>query len=240
MNRKRIAILKPLEERLGYTFQQIDFLSTALTHRSYVNENPQLDLSDNERLEFLGDAVLGLCVSDLLIRKYPDFDEGTLSKFRALMVNEKPLAQLATQMRLGEYLLLGHGEETSGGRQKESLLANALEAVIAAVYLDAGFAKTRTFVRKLMTPLLNDAVLTAQSFDYKTALQEYCQKKFKSAPTYTLLDVSGPDHARDFTMEVSLNGAFQQTGTGRSKKEAQKQAAQKAMEILLHEENNGS
>lgn len=240
MNNKRIAILKPLEERLGYCFQQLDFLSTALTHRSYVNENPRLDVADNERLEFLGDAVLGLCVSDLLSRKYPDFDEGTLSKFRALMVNEKPLAKLASQIQLGDYLLLGRGEEASGGRQKESLLANALEAVIAAVYLDAGFAKTKTFVRKLMTPLIDDTVLRSQSFDYKTALQEYCQKRFKSAPTYTLLDVSGPDHARDFTMEVTLIGAFQETGTGRSKKEAQKQAAQKALEILRHEKDNGA
>src|SRR5512145_2858408 len=134
MDKDRLKQLTALEESLSYVFRNKDLLSTALTHRSYVNENPQLSASDNERLEFLGDAVLGLCVSDLLMRRYTDFDEGTLSKIRSLLVNEKPLADLAAKLGLGDCLLLGRGEEHSGGRAKESLLANALEAVIAAIY----------------------------------------------------------------------------------------------------------
>ncbi len=192
MNNDRLKRLTALQEKLHYTFRNMDLLSTALTHRSYVNENPQLGASDNERLEFLGDAVLGLCVSDLLMKKHADFDEGTLSKIRSLLVNEKPLADLAAKLGLGDCLLLGRGEEHSGGRAKESLLANALEAVIAAIYLDSSFSKTRTILKKLMKPLLNDEALNAQCFDYKTALQELCQKKYKSAPLYTLLDVKRP------------------------------------------------
>src|SRR5512145_1916659 len=156
MNEARQNQLNALEEKLCYTFRNMELLSTALTHRSYVNENPQLSLADNERLEFLGDAVLELGVSDLLIKKYPDIDEGTLTKFRSLLVNEKPLAALAAQLGLGERLLLGRGEENSGGPTKESLLANALEAVIAAVYLDSGFSKTRSMIKKLMKPLMDD------------------------------------------------------------------------------------
>ena len=150
MDNDRLKRLTALQEKLHYTFRNMDLLSTALTHRSYINENPQLGASDNERLEFLGDAVLGLCVSDLLMKKHTDFDEGTLSKIRSLLVNEKPLADLASKLGLGDCLLLGRGEEHSGGRAKESLLANALEAVIAAIYLDSNFSKTRTLLKRLM------------------------------------------------------------------------------------------
>jgi len=236
MNNDRSKRLTALQEKLHYAFRDIDLLSTALTHRSYINENPQLGTSDNERLEFLGDAVLGLCVSDLLMKKHADFDEGTLSKIRSLLVNEKPLADLAAQLGLGNCLLLGRGEEHSGGRAKESLLANALEAVIAAIYLDSSFSKTKTLLNRLMKPLLNDEALNVQCFDYKTALQELCQKKFKSAPLYTLLDSSGPDHDKIFEVEVTVGPDIRQIGQGKSKKDAQKQAAQKAWESL-HSEN---
>jgi len=161
MDNDRLQQLTALQGKLSYTFRNMDLLSTALTHRSYVNENPQSGASDNERLEFLGDAVLGLCVSDLLMKKHADFDEGTLSKIRSLMVNEKPLADLAAQLGLGDCLLLGRGEEHSGGRAKESLLANAFEAVIAAIYLDSSFSKTKTLIRRLMKPLMNDQALAA-------------------------------------------------------------------------------
>lgn len=236
MNNDRSKRLTALQENLHYTFRNIELLSTALTHRSYINENPQLGASDNERLEFLGDAVLGLCVSDLLMKKHADFDEGTLSKIRSLLVNEKPLADLAAQLGLGNCLLLGRGEEHSGGRAKESLLANALEAVIAAIYLDSSFSKTKTLLNRLMKPLMNDETLNVQCFDYKTALQELCQKKFKSAPLYTLLDSSGPDHDKIFEVEVTIGPDIRQIGQGKSKKDAQKQAAQKAWESL-HSEN---
>ena len=232
MGNDRLKRLTALQEKLHYAFRNMDLLSTALTHRSHVNENPKLGASDNERLEFLGDAVLGLCVSDLLMKKHADFDEGTLSKIRSLLVNEKPLADLAAELGLGDCLLLGRGEDHSGGRTKESLLANALEAVIAAIYLDSSFSKTKTIIKKLMGPLLNDEALNAQCFDYKTALQELCQKKYKSAPLYTLLESSGPDHDKTFEVEVTVGPDIRQIGHGKSKKDAQKQAAQKAWESL--------
>lgn len=236
MDNDRLQRLTALQKKLSYAFRNMDLLSIALTHRSYVNENPQSGASDNERLEFLGDAVLGLCVSDLLMKKHADFDEGTLSKIRSLMVNEKPLADLAAQLGLGDCLLLGRGEEHSGGRAKESLLANAFEAVIAAIYLDSSFSKTKTLIRRLMKPLMNDQALAAQSFDYKTALQEFCQKKYKSAPLYTLLAENGPDHDKIFEIEVAAGDSVREIGRGKSKKDAQKQAAQKAWESL-HSEN---
>lgn len=237
MDKDRLKQLTLLQEKLHYAFRNINLLSTALTHRSYVNENPQLGASDNERLEFLGDAVLGLCVSDLLMKKHADFDEGTLSKIRSLLVNEKPLADLAAKLCLGDCLLLGRGEDHSGGRAKESLLANAFEAVIAAIYLDSSFSKTKTILRRLMKPLMNDEAMNAQCFDHKTALQEFCQKKYKSAPLYTLLIESGPDHDKTFEVEVTIGDDIRQIGRGKSKKDAQKQAAQKAWESL-HREND--
>jgi ribonuclease III len=237
MDENRLKYLQDLEERLNYRFRDIDLLSIALTHRSYVNENPDPPLADNERFEFLGDAVLGLCVSDLLINKYVDFSEGTLSKIRAGIVNEKPLAELASSLQLGDCLLLGKGEENSGGRAKDSLLANSLEAVIAAIYLDSGFNEVKTVLEIILAPLLEDSVLLSQNFDYKTALQEFCQKRYKIAPVYTIIDSSGPDHAKIFEVQVTVADKMPQTGYGKSKKEAEKQAAQKAWEILQIEEN---
>jgi len=235
MDDSRTKRLEELQRKMAYTFSRKELLSTALTHRSWVNENRRSDLEDNERLEFLGDAVLDLCASDLLIAQYPGFDEGTLSKLRARLVNEKPLADWASDLGLGEALLLGRGEEGTGGRTKESLLANALEAVIAAVYLDAGFEQARTFVASRLIPLLGGDLLDTRFFDSKTALQEYCQKKFKTAPTYRPLGESGPDHSRTFIMEVAIEGVFRRTGAGKSKKDAQKDAALKALEYLHRE-----
>jgi ribonuclease III len=237
LNENRLKYFQELEERIDYKFSNIELLSIALTHRSYVNENPSPPLADNERFEFLGDAVLGLCVSDLLINKYADFSEGTLSKIRAGIVTEKPLAELASSLQLGDCLLLGKGEENSGGRTKDSLLANALEALIAAIYLDAGFIAVKNILEILLTPLLADSVLLSQSFDYKTALQEICQKKYKIVPVYTIIDASGPDHAKVFEVQVTVADKMLQIGCGKSKKEAEKQAAQKAWEILQVEEN---
>jgi ribonuclease-3 len=234
-NKKRREALSKLESRLSYSFRDITFLETALTHRSYVNENPQLAINDNERFEFLGDAVLGVCVSDLLINKYADSTEGTLSKIRAALVNEKPLAGLASRLGIGACLLLGKGEDISGGRTKDSLLANALEAVIAAIYLDSSFAKAKSVVKKMIKPLLQDKNLHSSYLDYKTALQEICQKKYKTAPQYTLLHSSGPDHDKTFAVQVSIAGEILQIGSGKSKKEAEKQAAKNAWQEL-HDE----
>ena len=237
IDENRLTYLQDLEERLKYKFSNIELLSIALTHRSYVNENPYPPLADNERFEFLGDAVLGLCVSDLLITKYVDFSEGTISRIRGGIVNEKPLAELASSLQLGDCLLLGKGEENSGGRAKDSLLANSLEAVIAAIYMDSGFVEAKNILEILLAPLLEDNILLSHGFDYKTALQEFCQKKYKTAPVYAIIDSRGPDHAKIFEVQVTVADITPQTGFGKSKKEAEKQAAQKAWDILQIEEN---
>ena len=237
MDESRSKQLLELQKKMKYTFRNPELLVTSLTHKSYINENPLSGASDNERMEFLGDAVLGLCISDLLMKKYTDLDEGALSQIRAWLVREKPLADLALRLGLGECLLLGRGEENSGGRQKESLLANALEALIAAVYLDSSFTRAKSFIKRLMAPLIDDEILLIQCADYKTMLQEICHKKFKSAPVYTLLSESGPDHDKMFEVEVRIGDFMRQTGWGKSKKEAQKQAAQKAWRYLQNEKS---
>src|SRR3989339_2251970 len=161
MKEERVQALKELEAYLGYRFEDRGLLDNALTHRSFVNENSTLPCKDNERLEFLGDAVLELTVSDMLMKKFPDLAEGELSKLRASVVNEQPLAKLARSFRIGEFLLLGRGEEASGGRTKPSLLANAFESVIAAMYLDGGFNRAAAFTGRLFEPLIEAGTATA-------------------------------------------------------------------------------
>jgi ribonuclease III len=237
MDKNRLEILHNLEERLAYHFREINLLSTALTHRSYVNENKQLVVSDNERFEFLGDAILGLSVSDLIIKKYVTLPEGTLTQIRSSLVNEKHLAQLARNFKLGDCLLLGRGEENSGSRTKDSFLANAFEAVIAAVYLDSDFDTTNNIITKLIEPLLENDNSSSEYFDYKTALQELCQKRYKTIPIYMIIDSKGPDHSKIFEVKLVIVNKLTETGSGKSKKEAEKQAAQKAWEILQNEDN---
>lgn len=236
MDENRLEILHDLEGRLAYRFNNINLLSTALTHRSYVNENQQLSVSDNERFEFLGDSVLGLCVSDLLIRRYVNSPEGDLTKSRAALVGEKNLVQIARELRIGNCLLIGRGEENSGSRDKDSFLADSFEAVVAAIYLDSDFSTVNTVITKLIEPLLEDDSLATDYFDYKTALQELCQKKFKSIPIYMVTDSTGPDHDKIYTVKVIIVNKLTEFGNGKSKKEAEKQAAQKAWEILQDEE----
>jgi len=237
MDKNRLEILRDLERKISYRFRDASLLSTALTHRSYVNENQQEAVSDNERLEFLGDSVLGLCVSDLIIKKYASFPEGTLTQARAALVNEKQLAELARSLTIGHFLLLGRGEENAGSRDKDSFLANALEAVIAAVYLDSGFNEVKTVVTKLIEPLLQDDSVSSDYFDYKTALQEFCQKKYRTTPIYMVTDSTGPDHDKKFKVRVVIVNKLTEYGSGKSKKEAEKQAAQKAWATLQNEEN---
>jgi len=237
MDESRREVLKKLEERLDYRFRDVDLLVTALTHRSYVNENRQPGVSDNERLEFLGDSVLGLCVSDLLIKKYVDGSEGDLTKMRSVLVGEKNLAQLARELQIGNCLLIGRGEENAGSRARDSFLANAFEAVVAAVYLDSGYENVRAVVRKLIEPFLEKETLPSAYFDYKTLLQEFCQRKFKTIPMYLLADTSGPEHAKVFEVKVVIVDKLTAIGTGTSKKEAEKQAAQKAWKILQDDES---
>jgi len=237
MNKSGLKILHNLEEKLAYSFRDINLLSTALTHRSYVNENQRPGVSDNERFEFLGDSVLGLCVSDLLVKRYVNSPEGDLTKIRAALVGEKNLAQLARDLQIGDCLLIGRGEENSGSRTKDSFLANAFEAVVAAVYLDSDFNNVMNVITKLIEPLLEDDDMPSDYSDYKTALQELCQKRYKTAPIYIVVDSTGPEHAKVFEVRVVVVNKLTEYGRGKSKKEAEKQAAQKALEILQNEEN---
>ena len=238
MTEERLAALREFEEHLSYRFGDISRLDSALTHRSFVNENPSLACRDNERLEFLGDAVLGLCISDMLIAEFPDYTEGQLSKIRASMVNEQPLAELARKFRAGEYLLLGKGEEGSGGREKNSLLANTFEALIAAMYLDGGLDETMRFLRRLFTPLIKEGTQEFLYRDYKTALQEMAQVRFKESPQYDLTRDYGPDHEKTFEMKLTIGDIIATSGVGKSKKEAEQQAAKKALEQLQQGEED--
>ncbi len=232
MNEERVQALTGLEDRLGWYFADIALLDTALTHRSFVNENAAPACRDNERLEFLGDAVLELTVSDMLMRKFPDHSEGQLSKLRASVVNEQPLAELARRFGIGEQLLLGKGEEGSGGRMKSSLLANAFESVIAAMYQDGGFDRTVAFIRQLFEPLIEKGDLSTIYRDYKTAVQEMCQVLVREMPRYMVISETGPDHEKRFETNLVIGERVVATGTGRSKKEAEQQAARLAMEKL--------
>jgi ribonuclease-3 len=232
MNDKRKQNLRELEAYLGYRFADLALLDNALTHRSFVNENGGLALKDNERLEFLGDAVLELTVSDMLMMKFPDHAEGELSKLRASVVNEQPLAELARRFRIGEFLLLGRGEETSCGRMKPSLLANAFESIVAAMYLDGGFDRTAAFIGRLFEPLIEEGAMPVLYRDYKTAIQEICQNRFHEIPRYIVLSESGPDHDKRFEIGLVLGERVIATGKGRNKKEAEQKAARAAREEL--------
>lgn len=223
--------LADLEARLGYRFRQPALLQQALVHSSYAFENPEAG-PDNERLEFLGDAVLNLMVSDLLVTAYPAAQEGQLTRWRAGLVNSRSLASLAQQLHLGAHLLLGRGEEQQGGRQKPSVLADALEAVIGAVYLDGGLTAVRQVVSRLLGEKLRQLPGEVSEIDYKTRLQELLQKKTKQTPVYEIVAVQGPPHARRFTVAVRLGSALLGLGSGRSKKEAAQRAAAAALQDL--------
>lgn len=224
--------LSPLEEKLGYTFQDQTLLINALTHKSFANENPGLRREDNERLEFVGDAVLSLIISHYLYKKYQELNEGALSKIRANLVNENGLASIAAKIGLGTYLFLGKGEEGTGGREKVSLISDALEAVIAGIYLDRGMRSATQVVLAHFKDMIEEAVEQKHPFDFKTTFQEICQERFGRLPEYHLKRTSGPDHNRLFVMELTVNGEVLGVGNGRNKKEAQQQAAMQALEKI--------
>ena len=230
---QQTADLEKLQDALGYQFQNRDLLLRALVHRSFAYENQDV-AADNETLEFLGDSVLGLAISHLLIEIFPDSDEGELSRLRSSIVNERELAQIASGVNLGDFLLLGKGEELSGGRQKASLLANGLEAVLAAVYLDGGLDSAIRIVRKVFHGYLehreeDHLLLKALDKDYKTQLQEITQARLKLTPIYFLEAEEGPDHDKTFFMRVAIGDHVLAHGFGKSKKEAQQEAARKAI-----------
>jgi len=224
--------LGKLSKNLGYTFKRPDLLTEAFRHSSYVNEFSNSDLRDNERLEFLGDAVLDLAISDILMELFQDSKEGDLSKYRATVVNERGLCQVAQALGLGEYLMLGRGEEMSRGREKPSILANTMEALLGAVYLDAGFDKTKEIVHKLFSPLLGKIDSAGVPNDYKSQLQEYTQGVYKTRPEYVLVEESGPAHDKIFRVALRLDGKTVAEAKGKSKKEAEQKAAKEALPCL--------
>ena len=218
-----------LEEKLGYTFQNRQLLENALTHSSCANESGGR-LPSNERLEFLGDSILGMVVADHLYRNHPDLPEGELTRTRATLVCEDSLVEVAEALDLGQYLLLGKGEEAGGGRQRPSIRADAVEAVLAAVYLDGGIGSARKIIQKYI--LCREVAGLAKPRDYKTALQELVQRESGQVLRYRLTGESGPDHDKRFFVEVTLNGEGVGSGTGRSKKEAEQMAAKAAIAAL--------
>ena len=226
-------MIKDLEAAIGYHFQNIQLLQNALTHSSYANERWHNSLLSNERLEFLGDSVLGMLVAEYLFHTFPDRPEGELTRMRADMVCETTLAAAANRIGLGEHLLLGHGEERFGGRQRNSILADAMESVIAACFLDGGIEAALKIVQQFI--LVDVPVTKLHNADYKTALQELVQQKKNQVLSYALVGQSGPDHDKQFEVEVSLNGETVGRGIGRSKKRAEQEAARTAIEKLFPE-----
>ena len=224
-----------LEGKLRYDFSNKDFLHEALRHSSYVNELAQENLNDNERLEFLGDAVLNLIVGHLLMRRYPDIHEGELSRRRANLVNESQLAEMARSFELGEYVQLGKGEIQTDGREKNSILADTFEALTAAVYLDGGFDAAFRFTKANFLPMMDRQDSTSNNYDYKSQLQELVQVNHGAMPNYRIIREDGPDHDKTFWVELKVLDTETQ-GSGKNKKAAEQEAAQKALEILKAEE----
>ena len=223
--------METLEARIGYTFHDRRLLQNALMHSSYANENRARGCTSNERLEFLGDSVLGMVTAMRLYRLYPDMPEGKLSRLRAELVCEQSLHAVALELGLGSYIRLGHGEARNGGRERPSILADAVEAIIAAIYLDGGSESAQRFILDHILTGLAEGQMHHVA-DYKTDLQERVQRKPGQALEYTLLSESGPDHNKSFTMNVLLNGSEIGRGTGRTKKEAEQSAAKSALERM--------
>ena len=222
-----------LQQAIGYRFRDRGLLEHAMTHTSRANEDVSGGVVDNESLEFLGDAVLGFVVADLLFREFPDYDEGQKSKTKAAVVSTSTLARQAERLNLGEHLLLGRGEEKTGGRHKQALLADGYEALIAAIYLDGGIEHARAFIARQFTPLLDDARRAGVAGqDFKSALQELLQAREMPLPEYRLVAAVGPDHRKQFEIEVVVRGEPLASATGSSKKDAEQEAARAALEKL--------
>jgi ribonuclease III len=224
--------LEEIQQRIGYWFQNRSLLEDALTHKSFANEMNLENCFGNERLEFLGDAVLELVISHILMERFHDCSEGKLSKMRAAIVNKDELAALARRFDMGSYIRLSRGEEESRGREKKSILANAYEAVIAAVYYDGGYAQAFKMISQHFASLLEDVAAKGFFRDYKSRLQEYAQKAFNAIPEYTIVTEEGPDHIKHFETQVIINDVVYARGQGRNKKAAEQEAARLALERL--------
>ncbi len=228
---ENIEDLKRLQETLRYRFNNLALLEESLRHSSFVNEQADENLRDNERLEFLGDAVLNLVVGHLLMHGYPQMKEGELSRIRANMVNETQLADIARTLNLGAFLLLGRGEIQSNGREKNSLLANVVEAVIAAIYLDGGFDAAFDFIKMNFSALIKAAPGLGTGHDFKSRLQETVQSTIKEVPQYRVIQESGPDHDKTFHVTMTV-GNIEAQGVGKSKKMAEQDAARKGLDLF--------
>lgn len=221
--------IKDFQEKINYEFKDENYLKEALTHSSYVNENKRCKVNYNERLEFLGDSVLGIIISHYLFEKKKNVKEGELTKLRAMIVCEESLSEVADEINLGKYLFLGKGEEATGGRERTSILADAMEAVIASIYLDGGFLKAKKFVLKYMKQIIKNSMDGKIFRDYKTHLQEVLQSQKTGNINYKLVEEVGPDHNKKFLVEVLLDQESLGFGKGRTKKEAEQMAAKEAL-----------
>ncbi len=241
MNKERKRALREIQKKIGYRFKSLELLNQGLRHKSFVHENLDEDGKDNERMEFLGDAVLDLVIGHMIMDRYPDYPEGSLSRLRAAVVNETGLAKIARDLSLGDYLLLGKGEEMTRGREKSSILASSLEALLAAIYLDGGFRKAFKVITQLFVQAVEVAEKESFYQDFKTKLQELSQDVLKATPRYVLAKQFGPDHDKIFGVKVSIQGKVAGVGAGKSKKEAEQRAARRTLQKLnlWVEDDNG-
>ncbi len=223
------------EQTLGLTFSDKTLLQRALTHRSYINENPDYPLEDNERLEFLGDAILDFITGEYLYHRFPEVAEGQLTNLRSALVRTERLAQFATELDVGLFLFLGRGEEENGGRERVAILCDAFEALVGAMYLDKGIDDTRRFLQKLIEPALDEVLASSAGKDAKSLLQELAQSYYQVTPTYRTVDERGPDHAKEFTVEAVIANKTYGQGKGFSKQVAAQAAAQQALNVLQEE-----
>ncbi len=233
--KSRYRQLDSFQKRIKVKFSSKSLLNRALTHRSYVNE-AGAQVMDNERLEFLGDSVLALVVNEYLFKRFEEYPEGDLAKIKSAVVSETTLAKVSSDIRLGDYILMGRGEEQSGGRERGSIQANTLEAVIGAIYLDSGLKDVKRFVLGLLKSEIERIDSLTYLRDPKTTLQEYVQKKYKERPVYEVIEEKGPDHQKVFTVRLIINGTDAATGTGNSKRKAEMEAAGKVLEQIHHGE----
>lgn len=231
-SKEEIVKLKHLQKKLRYKFRKFHYMQGALTHTSYVNENPEEGIKSNETLEFLGDAVLGLIITEYLYKNLPDFSEGQLSILKSTLVSEPVLAELSKKLDLGEYLILGKGEDRGQTRMRQSVLSNALEAVIGAIYLDNGLKPVRKFIYRIYEEKLKEMPRTEVLGSYKNRLQHYTQTEFSCIPIYEVVMEKGPSHSRIYEIAVSFNGQVYGRGRGTSKKRAEQEAARGALITL--------
>ena len=232
MTEDKVRDLKSLADELGFSFNNGDLLSLAFVHSSYVNENPAAFPESNERLEYLGDALVGLVVAHELYQRYPDRPEGDLTALRSALVKGETLALIADSLQLGQYLLMGKGEEASGGRKRPSNLAATFEALVGAVFLDRGYDEARDFVLRVLSDALSSVGKRISLKNSKSLLQELVQGKGKAVPSYCVVEVTGEDHARTFTVEVVISGEVMGRGTGSRKSTAERQAASEALSAV--------